>query len=334
MHFIRPFAAIPLGFARLCLAAAALFFVAIPLAAAQTGTLPPGLYLEAEGQVVLGESRFEAGIVPTDIFGVTGPKAKLDEGNGPGGALTVGYTWGNGWSAGVRYRLLKGDDSSGPFDPGILTFGAGFDLVPDGFMVGVLNARTEVRSKTSFVDLEVGKDIAVAGGNLQVFGGLTYASIERDVAIIEDDCGCIPFAMLFSNDFHGVGPKIGFRGGIPLSSTIRIVGSASAAALFGTSTFANRLDDPLSPPYPYKNEDDRTVAALDAQAGIAVALGPGSLTLGYRIDALIGALDTDQRVSELFQTFVGLQPIGDTHADFVAHGPFARFTLPLAGLGN
>jgi hypothetical protein len=333
MHSVHPFAAIAAARAgRLCLAAAALFFVATPPAAAQTGTFPPGLYLEAEGQIVFGESRFEAGIVPDDIFGFTGPKAELDEGNGPGGALAIGYTWGTGWSAAVRYRLLKGDDKAGRFDPGILTFGAGMDLVPGGFMVGVLDARTEVESKTSIVDLEVGKEIAVGGGHLQVFGGLTYASIERDVAII-DDCGCIPFSMLFSNDFHGVGPKIGFRGGVPLNTTISLVGSASAAALFGTSKFATRLDDPLSPPFPYKDEDDRTVAALDAQAGVAVAVGPGSLTFGYRIDALVGALDTDQRVSPLFQS-AGLAPIGDKHTDFVAHGPFARFTLPLAAVGN
>ena len=46
---------------------------------------------------------------------------------------------------------------------------------------------------------------------------------------------------------------------------------------------------------------------------------------------MFGALDTDQRVSPLVAS-VGFPQIGDGHADFIEHGPFARFTLPLAGV--
>jgi hypothetical protein len=63
--------------------------------------------------------------------------------------------------------------------------------------------------------------------------------------------------------------------------------------------------------------------------GIAVAVGPGSLTLGYRIDAVLGALDTDQKVPD-FAVSLGFPKIGNARDDFVEHGPFARFVLPLA----
>jgi hypothetical protein len=100
----------------------------------------------------------------------------------------------------------------------------------------------------------------------------------------------------------------------------------------GTSTFKSRLDDPLLPPSPqFKAEDDRIVAALEGEAGFAFAIGPAHLTIGYRANAMFGALDTDQRVSPLVAS-LGFPQIGDAHADFIAHGPFARFTLPLAGM--
>jgi hypothetical protein len=66
---------------------------------------------------------------------------------------------------------------------------------------------------------------------------------------------------------------------------------------------------------------------------LGFAVGPGALVLGYKVDALLGALDTDQRVSALVAS-IGFPAIGDKHDDFVEHGPFARFTLPLAGSGN
>jgi hypothetical protein len=303
------------------------------LAAAQAVATPTGAFIEAEGQAVFGASEFEAGMVPTNILANTGPKAKLDEGDGWGGGVALGYAWGNGWSAAVRYRRLEADDSGGPVDPGIIAFAAGVPLLPGGFPIGVLGAQTKVDSKTTIIDFEVGNEIAVAGGHLQLFGGLTYTSIERDISLLDDGCGCVPFALLMANDFHGLGPKIGFRGGFPVNDTVSLVGGGSVAALFGTAKFMNRLDDPLFPAPQFKDEDDRTVAALGADAGIALAVGSGSLTLGYRIDAVLGALDTDQRVSALMRS-TGFPAIGDTHDDFVEHGPFARFALPLAGPGN
>jgi hypothetical protein len=99
----------------------------------------------------------------------------------------------------------------------------------------------------------------------------------------------------------------------------------------GTSTFKSRLDDPLFPPLQFKAEDDRIVAALEGEAGLAFAIGPAHLTIGYRANAVFGALDTDQRVSPLVAS-IGFPQIGDGHTDFIEHGPFARFTLPLAGV--
>lgn len=315
----------------ICLLTAVLAVCPVLPAAAQSASRVPGIFLEIEGQAAFGASKFDAGVVPTlapPFFDI----AELDDGEGWGGALALGYAWGNGWSAAVRYRRIEMDDAGGPADPGIIPFGAGVTFLPGGFIVGVLEAYTEVTSEASIVDIEFGKDFAFQGGVIHLFAGLTYADIERATAII-DKCGCPEYAFLMNSDFRGVGPKVGFRGGVSLGGPLSIVGGASAAALFGTSKFSSRVDDPLLPPFPFEAKDRRTVAALDAEAGIALAIGSGSLTVGYRIDAMLGALDTDQRVSELFLDG-GFPALGDTRDDYIAHGPFARFSLPLGGVAE
>jgi hypothetical protein len=314
-----------------CPAACAALWASAP-AAAQTPTTP-GIFIAAEGQRVFGDSGFAAGLVPPTVFDFVGPEKKLDEGQGWGGAFTLGYRWDNGWSGAVRFRRLKTDDAGGPVDPGIVAFDPQFPFVPGGFLLGVLGAQTRVESEAFLFDLEIGKEIQVAGGaRLEFFGGLTHAAIKRDVTLTSEACGCVPFTFAMAHDFRGVGPKIGLRGGVPLFGGVSLVGAGSVAALIGTSTFKSQLDDPLFPLSPqFKAEDDRTVVALEGEAGLAFAIGPGNLTVGYRANAIYGALDTDQRVSPLIMS-LGFPQIGDSHADFIQHGPFARFTLPLSGV--
>ncbi len=301
-------------------------------AAAQTVATPRGVFIAVEGQRVFGESDFVAGLVPPTEFDIVGPEKKLDEGRGWGGALTLGYGWSNGWSGAVRFRRLAADDDGGPVEPGIVAFAPQIPFVPGGIPFGVLGAQTTVDSEASMLDFEIGKELQLAGARLELFGGLTYASIEREAALIGGACGCLPaFALVMAHDFRGVGPKVGLRGGVPLIDGVSLVGAGSVAALIGTSTFTSRLDDPLFPPFQFKAKDDRTVVALEGEAGLAFDIGPAHLTIGYRVNAIFGALDTDQRVSPLLASF-GFPQIGDDHADFIEHGPFARFTLPLAGV--
>ena len=314
----------------LVIPAACAALLAVAPAAAQSVGTQPGLFIEAEGQRVFGESSFVAGLVPPTPFDLVGPEKKLDEGQGWGGALTVGYGWSNGWTGAVRYRRLTADNDGGPVEPGIIAFAPQIPFIPGGIPFGVLSARTTVDSDASMLDFEIGKELQLAGARLELFGGLTYASIERKAALIGDSCGCLPFALVMTHDFQGAGPKIGFRGAVPLMNGVSLVGGGSVAALMGISTFKSRLDDPLFPPYQFKAEDDRIVAALEGEAGLAFAIGPAHLTIGYRANAMFGALDTDQRVSPLVAS-LGFPQIGDAHADFIEHGPFARFTLPLAG---
>lgn len=303
----------------------AVAFVAAPSGArAQT---VPGFTIEAEGQRAFGASDFEAGLVP-DLFSGTIHSLKIDDGNGWGGALAVGYTWPSGLTGTVRYRRLDTDDGGGPIADGVIAFAAGDPSMPGGFIVGLSEARTEVETDSSRVDVEFGMEVALLGGTGQVFGGLTYVSIDRDSAIV-DTCSCLPLLLRLSNRFQGGGPKIGFRGGVPIANAVRLVGGASVAALIGTSEFKSLYIDPLVPQGAFKDDDTRVAAALDGEAGLALALGGGTLTLGYRVDALLGALDTDQRVSEIF-TGAGFPAIGDDRDNVITHGPFARFAMPLS----
>jgi hypothetical protein len=299
-------------------------------AAAQSAPVTAGLVLEVEGQAVFGASGFEAGVVPS--FSSSLPYFKPDEGNGFGGAATLGYGFGNGWSGWIRYRRLDTDDSTGPIDPFVVTYTAGTAFPPGGAPTPLSYVTSQVESKTSIVDVLAGRDIAVGGGSVQLIAGLSYVDIDRDT-VLNDGCSCAPYGVVLGNDFNGVGPKIGFRGGIPLSGSVRLVGGLSASALFGTATFKSHVFDAGFLEDVYKHDDHRTVAALDGEAGLAFGVGAGTLTVGYRVDAMFGALDTDQRVSEIF-TLSGFPTIGDKRDDFIEHGPFARFALPLGGVAN
>ncbi len=287
----------------------------------------PGLTIEVEGQRVFGASQFDAGLVPDLDLGAL-RTLKLDDGNGWGGAIAIGYGWRDGWSGRARYRRLETDKRGGPISDGVIAFAAADPLLPGGFLVGLSEARTEVRTDTSLVDLEIAKEMAFMGAHGEIFGGVTYAAIDRDAAIV-DTCSCAPRLLRLSSTFRGAGPKIGARGAVPLGAAVRLVGSASVAALIGRSEFESTSIDPLAPQGTFGDDDTRVAAALDGEAGLAFALDRGTLTVGYRVDALIGALDTDQRVSEPFRA-LGLPAIGDTRDDLVAHGPFVRFALPLA----
>lgn len=318
-HRVSAFAA---DFAGLALAVAV---VAAPGgAAAQTA---PGFTIEVEGQRVLGASDFEAGVVP-DLFSGTIHSLKIDDGNGWGGAIALGYGWANGWSGSVRHRRLNVDDSQAPSDDVVLAFAAGDPLLPGGYIVGIVAPKSETKTETSIIDLEVGKDVVMLGAEGRLYGGLTYVSIDRDAALI-DTCSCDPILLRLSSSFHGAGPKIGYRGGIPLTNAIRFVGGASVATLIGTSTFKSAYSDPLAPQGSFKDDDVRVAVALDGEAGLAFGVGAGLFTLGYRVDALLGALDTDQRVSEIF-TSSGYPRIGDERDNLITHGPFARFAMPLS----
>lgn len=313
------------------LAAAATLLAPAP-AAAQAPALPAGPYVEAEIQAAVGESGFAAGYVPSFLDPTTGRTAELDDGTGWGGALAIGYGWGNGWRGALRYRRLDAEDSGGPIDPLVFAFAAGDSSLPGGTPVPIFAARTEVESKAWRIDLEAGKDIALPGGHVQLFGGISYLAIDRDAALI-DTCSCDLLALFLSSTFHGGGPKVGFRGNLPIGADVRLVGGASVAALIGTSAFRSVYVDPLFPTAPFTDKSRRAAAALDAEAGFAFAVGAGTLTLGYRVDAILGALDTDQRVSSLMRDF-GFPKIGDRRDDFIQHGPFARFALPLAAAGD
>ena len=300
---------------------------------AQAGETAPGFTLEVEGQLVFGASDFAAGLVPD--FSPSGYHVlERDEGDGWGGALAIGYAWRNGWSAAVRYRRLEADTGGGPVEPIVVPFVPSLDIVPGGFPFPLADVLTRVESNASLLDVLASKDIPGGAGRLELFGGLTYATVDRDITLI--DCSCSGLAVHYGSTFEGVGPKVGFRGGIPLSGGLHLVGSGSAAVLFGTSEFRNSMSQPDGfglDIAPVKDKDSRTVGAFDAEAGLAFPVGAGTLTVGYRIDAWLQALDSDQRVSEDF-LFLGIPPIGDRHDDFVEHGPFARFAMPLAGVGN
>ncbi len=307
--------------------------VALPLtltsapASAQTTPSIPGVYLELEGQAVFGASNVDVGFVPLDPFAETGTSAKLDDGNGRAGALALGYAWSNGWSTLARVRHGEIDDRDGPVQPGVVAYVPGDDLVPGGFPIPLSEALTQVRLKTTTVDLELGRDVALAGMPLHIYGAVAYAGLDRKTAIFDDGCGCFPLTLAMASAFHGVGPKIGARGSVPIAAGIDLAGGASIAALFGRSKFKSELRNlPLEVTPRYADSDDRVVAAANAEAGLVFTFGAASMTLGYRVDAMFDALDSDQRVAPEFIDY-GFPAIGDRHDDVVTHGPFARFTL-------
>ncbi|MGE0022570.1 MAG: Lpg1974 family pore-forming outer membrane protein [Hyphomicrobium sp.] len=308
--------------------------IAAPAGAwAQTGAATPGFYFEAEGQRVFGASDFDAGLAP-DLSLLTLHTLTRDEGDGFGGALVLGYAWGNAWRASLGYRRLEAATGGGPMEPYVIAFVPSIDLADGGIPFDLFDVLTRVESRTSLVDLLAGTQIAVAAGRLEVFGGLSYARVDRDITLV--DCDCSGLAVHYGSTFDGVGPKLGFRGGFPIGGGVQLVGRGSVAVLFGQSEFRNSLSQPDGfglPVVPVTDKDGRTVGAFDAEAGLAFGIGAGTLTVGYRVDAWLGALDSDQRVSADLRD-LGMPAIGDKRDDLVEHGPFVRFAAPLAGVSD
>jgi len=314
------------GFA---LGVAGVAMLAAPACArAQTGAVVPGFHVEAEGQRVFGASDFDAGLA-ADLSLLTFGAFSRDEGDGWGGALTLGYAWSNGWRASLGYRRLEADTNGGPIVPVVIAFVPSLDLALGGTPFDFYDVLVRVESTTSMIDLMASKEFFGSFGRVELFGGLRYATVDRDISLI--DCDCSGLAVHYSSTFDGAGPKVGFRGGVPIGGGMQLVGGGSVAVLFGQSEFRNSMSQPDGfglPVVPVKDKDGRTVGAFDAEAGLAFAMETGTLTVGYRIDAWLGALDSDQRVSADFRT-LGFPSIGDGHDDLVEHGPFVRFAAPL-----
>ena len=288
--------------------AASALAAASPMAAAQSK--PAGVFLEVEGQLTFGASDFDLGVSP-----VTLNATSTDEGNGAGGAVTLGYVMSSGWSTSLRYRRSNTDHVFGQQSPPLYGNLPAYLPLPIG--------RAEVSAQYHALDFEVGKDFGLGTGTAQLFGGIKYAQYDRH---IEAPLAGYPgYGFLMRHEFEGVGPRIGIRGSIPVASGVSLVGSTAIAALFGEAQFSDALTAGGASLFPFSATDDRTVAALDAEAGLSFSLGSASLTVGYRIDTMFNALDTDQRF--------GLFQIGSRDDDVVQHGVFGRLTMPLGG-GN
>lgn len=312
---------------RVGLAAGIMFVGAAEAAFAQTVATLPGVYAEGEGQHVLGASDLDVGLIPDFDTGTFAPQA-VHDGRGSGGAATVGYSWSNGWSAAVQYRRLETDNEEGPFDSLVINSLGPLDADPgaESVFFPLLNASVDVSTNYSALSVEAAKEFALGANRIQVFGAVRYQSLDRAVDVI-GGIPDFPAVVTFTDKFHGLGPQAGLRGGLQIVPGLALIGGASVAVLFGESEFASGLTADSYPGYAFTAQDRRTVAALDGEGGVSISLGAGALTFGYRVDALRGVFDPNQRVPA-GSVALGYPQIGEPNDDFLAHGPFARLTVP------
>ncbi len=289
--------------------------IAVPEGAvAQTIETPPGVYLELGGTYAFSLSDFDIGLGPVAPY----PSVSTDDGDGWSGEITVGNKWANGMHAAMRFTYTDLDDNKASPN-GIYVYNPiiGFFTAP--------NMNTEVDAEYHALEFEAGMEFGLGSGRMQVFGGLQYVGVERDVTTSST---LLAGTHNVESKFTGYGPFVGVRGGMPVGSGITAVGGAKFGVLYGEAEYKTNFTYAGVTYYPFKDGDHRVAGTINLEAGLAFQVGPGSVTLGYRFDALYGALDMDARVAAYYAPY----RFGDSTDEFVTHGPFLRGTVPLGNV--
>jgi hypothetical protein len=181
------------------------------------------------------------------------------------------------------------------------------------------------------LDFEVGHDVGIGGiGNVRLFAGARYARFHGQSSFstyqYESDWNSDGGTRAdqhavgeINRTFTGIGPRIGFNGSLPISGIFGLDYAASGALLFGdratTVSFSTYELQGVKP-----EGSSKLVMVPNLEASAALTVRPfdnTKLSLGYRIDAYYGVMDT------------GLPGVedGPNKQNRVIQGPFAKLTM-------
>lgn len=244
-----------------------------------------------------------------------------DQGEGPGGAVGIGYRFRDGWRAGasITFNRIEGVGSDGIADLNPI-----FPVV----IAQDLSQETE----NFLLDFEVGKDFGIGeGGVITAFGGLRIGWIDRNASNELDITLGIPappipvITLQRDDDFFGMGPRVGMRASYPLGDGFAIEGGASASLLYGRQESSIGVAV-LGYSYDiFSTDENRLSMGLDGELGVSYLLDETfKITMGYRVDAQFSALN-NQLLPEgaLGGSLPGFL-YGEEKANMLSHGAFLR----------
>lgn len=235
---------------------------------------------------------------------------------GIGQSNTVGMgQWVDYWGVFVRHTQFGSDD-----------FNGSYTAVTPGPGTYVSSLPGEYEEQRTVVDLELGHDVNIGGGQTaRLFGGLRYSHFEGDVTSAGTSTVTVlgvsvtdPWTCSMSLRFDGAGPRIGLSTGIPLQGGVGLLLSTSASALYGERDTHCHVLIPGRADIPVSQSETGWVTNLEGEAGLTYALfGAGSeLAVGVQVEAWFNQTED-----------------GPWHADADRHnwGPFARINFNLSG---
>jgi hypothetical protein len=280
--------------------AAALVFAVNNQAEAQTAS--PTWWASIEGQYNWIDGDALSAIENT----AAGPLGfALEPKHGLAGKLHFGGMLDHDWSAsvGIRYgRASKESDSAFAYSE----FQAGGDA--------------DYEESHFVVDLEIGRDVGLgSSATARVFGGLRFAKFDGDgTGGIYSSFNTAYADFSTSQNFSGVGPRLGIDAAVPLAQNLRVDIGLAGALLYGKrkATVEGSYSGFYgSSSFSEKSNKKVWVPNVEASVALTYLLGSNvSISAGYKAEQFWNVMPT---VSES----------GISNDDRLIHGPFMRLTI-------
>ena len=274
------------------------------------------------------------GVLPNTLIPTN---RRIEPGFGGNLRLFGSYRWGE-MDVGLGYRsvfsgtnheqsdlsLNPPNNATLPVYPGVINF-LGFPVPIAG-----LTAKAQARSNMHNVDVEMGWNFRTEWGEWRLFGGARYAYHNSLVRTQFLNNGLAEFDVRRTQQFSGVGPRLGVSGTFPLSENWWFNAGFSGSVLFGNRRSSETRSLALNAVGVNLEDSTKvsgfhTVYSLDAELSLTHFFGGGWYgTLGYGAQSYLGL--NDVRRLDPFSSIVALSPryTGTGAGAIINHGPFVR----------
>ena len=174
-------------------------------------------------------------------------------------------------------------------------------------------------------DFDVGKHVKVQTADIRFFGGLRLVHSEQEIKPFslsftptDPTAGGGSFEILRTNEFWGIGPRVGAEAYYPLNETWGLTGAVSGAVMWGRRS--DRLAENSTNTNPASRtsvtlesqSSNETVTNVDASAGLSwTPLQNTTFTAGYKVEVWHNLLTYAEHTNQVF------------------HGPFLRLEVKM-----
>ena len=190
------------------------------------------------------------------------------------------------YSIGLGFRHSSGDASYANYGE------YAYDTPNDG-VYKYYNEYGEYDRSWTTLDLEVGKDISLGQrGTGRLTLGVRYVSADVSYSYMETKYYTNGYTAIqnyysYGVSSHGIGPRIGFEGSMPIAERVSLDFEAGAAVLFGETSFSYTAYSIYEEAVSLTLSESATMTNLDFSAALSYMMSPNAkVSLGYRYERM------------------------------------------------